>query len=596
MNRITTLFVGLALTTSCLSATASSYESRHPIRNLKVTGSPSGTTTPSTPPAGTTTTPTVIATLLSPSSADFGAVQVGDTSGVHSFVLSNPDKTDKAVSGLAVLGASFHQASSCGASLAAGASCTIDVTMSPLAVGSVSGTLSATVGGQSLTASLTGTGNTAAQPVSPSETQHNFGSLPVGQSSTVDAITITNRNSTAVTVANISIGTGQSNFAQNNNCGTSLAPGASCTVNVTMTPSQTGDFTGTLSVIAGGFDTSVTLSGNGQAVSRALGSSQASTFNTTTGIASKAQTITVTNIGNTAVNMASGAVGTSLFTVTSDQCSGKQLAPNASCTVSLTFSSATAGTYSDTLVVTSNADNNPLSIALTGVASVPAPRLQMTGVAFGDTAAGVTRTGQLSIINTGKATATLGQLAAADTNFDWAITIVSDNCSGKQLAPGASCAVALQLESDYRGAVSEQYSFSYTGTADATRYSASATVQANVVDLQLSVYLLDGSGTVYENGFSEPYIAFGTGIPVGTVLSKSLTIVNDSTVAGPVVVEVNGYEFVGSSNCNKTLQPGEACTFTITYTATYANYSDTGQMYVGYTGNKVATFVTVTSR
>jgi hypothetical protein len=596
MNRITTLCVGLALTASCVSANASPYESRHLIRHLQVTGSPSSTTSPSTPATGATTTPAVVAALLSPSSADFGAVQVGDTSGVHSFVLSNPDTTDKAVSGLAVTGASFHQTSSCGTSLAAGTSCTVDVTMSPLAVGGVSGTLSATVGGQPLSASLTGTGTTAAQPVYLSETQHNFGSMPVGQSSAVDAITITNRNSSAVSVANISISAGQSNFAQNNNCGTSLAAGASCTVNVTMTPSQTGDFTGTLSIIAGGFDSSVALSGNGQAVSRALGSSQAATFNTTTGITSKAQTITMTNIGNTAVNMAGAAVGTSLFTVTSDQCAGKQLAPNGSCTVTLTFSSATAGTFSDTLTVTSNADNNPLSIALTGVASVPAPRLQMTGVAFGDTAVGVTRSGQVSIINTGKATATLGQLTAADTNFDWAIQIVSDNCSGKQLAPGASCAVALQLESDYHGVISEQYSFSYTGTADNTTYTASATVQANVVDLQLSVYLLDGSGTVYENGFSEPYIAFGTGIPVGTVLTKSLTIVNDSTVAGPVVVEVNGYQLVGSTNCNKTMQPGEACTFTITYTATYANYSETGQMYVGYTSNKVATFITAANR
>ncbi len=56
-------------------------------------------------------------------------------------------------------------------------------------------------------------------------------------------------------------------FSQINNCGTSVNAGASCTINVSFTPSATGARAGTISVADGatGSPHIVSLSGTGQA-------------------------------------------------------------------------------------------------------------------------------------------------------------------------------------------------------------------------------------------------------------------------------------------------------------------------------------------
>jgi hypothetical protein len=75
-------------------------------------------------------------------------------------------------------------------------------------------------------------------------------------------VTVTNPGAGAVSMTSIGL-TGP--FAEGNNCGTSLAAGASCTVTVTFTPTATGSASGTLSVnsSAPGSPLTVALSGTG---------------------------------------------------------------------------------------------------------------------------------------------------------------------------------------------------------------------------------------------------------------------------------------------------------------------------------------------
>ena len=106
-----------------------------------------------------------------------------------------------------------------------------------------------------------GTGPTGtALTASPSS--ESFGNENVGSTSSSKSVTVTNPGTSAVSMSSIGV-TGP--FGESNNCGTSLAAGASCTVGVTFAPTAAGAATGTLSVnsSAPGSPLTVALTGTG---------------------------------------------------------------------------------------------------------------------------------------------------------------------------------------------------------------------------------------------------------------------------------------------------------------------------------------------
>jgi len=106
-----------------------------------------------------------------------------------------------------------------------------------------------------------GTGPTGtALTASPSS--ESFGNENVGSTSSSQSVTVTNPGSGAVSMSSIGV-TGP--FGESNNCGTSLAAGATCTVGVTFSPTAAGSASGTLSVnsSAPGSPLTVALSGTG---------------------------------------------------------------------------------------------------------------------------------------------------------------------------------------------------------------------------------------------------------------------------------------------------------------------------------------------
>jgi parallel beta-helix repeat protein len=186
----------------------------------------------------------------------------------------------------------------------------------------------------------------------------NFGSVAVGATSAAQTVTVSNP-----TAAVSSIST-SGDYAQTNNCGSSLAANGSCTVNVTFKPTAAGSRSGTLTVNAGGVTNTVALSGTGTAPGPVLNANPASlTFaGTVVGSSSAAQNVTVTNSGTTTATV-SGVSVTGDYTQTNN-CS--TIAVNASCVVTVTFKPTASGTRTGALTVTSNANNSPTSIALSG--------------------------------------------------------------------------------------------------------------------------------------------------------------------------------------------------------------------------------------
>jgi Bacterial Ig-like domain (group 3)/FG-GAP-like repeat/Abnormal spindle-like microcephaly-assoc'd, ASPM-SPD-2-Hydin/FG-GAP repeat len=114
-----------------------------------------------------------------------------------------------------------------------------------------------------------------APAVTLSPTSLTFALQTVGTTAAAQAVTLTNSGQVALTLTSIA---SSGDFDQSNNCGATVAPGASCTIAVTFTPTAAGTRTGTVSITdnAAGSPQTVALSGGADAVSLSPGSSSLS--------------------------------------------------------------------------------------------------------------------------------------------------------------------------------------------------------------------------------------------------------------------------------------------------------------------------------
>jgi hypothetical protein len=174
-------------------------------------------------------------------------------------------------------------------------------------------------------------------------------------------VTITNSGTAAAPVATIST---SGDFTQTNTCGSSIAAGTSCTVNVVFTPSTTGTRNGNLTATVSGVTNTVPLSGTGVAPGPILNANPGSLNfgGTVVGNSSATQTVTVSNSGTTSAAV-SGVSATGDFSQTNN-CT--TLAVGASCTVTVRFTPTSSGTRTGAVTITSNANNSPTSVGLTG--------------------------------------------------------------------------------------------------------------------------------------------------------------------------------------------------------------------------------------
>jgi hypothetical protein len=264
--------------------------------------------------AGPATTVTV-----SPTSITFGATPGNNSNpSIQTITVKNSGAAALVFSssGIFISGAnatSFAQTNTCGAGLAVGASCTINVTFTPTANGALLATVS--IGdnavGSPQTVALSGTGLPPASVTSLSPSSITFPNTPVGNTAPTQSITLTNTGTAPLVVSSISISTVDTNeFFETNNCPTSpatIAVAASCTINVSFAATGVGLSSGSIVVTdyASGSPQAVPISatahGDGgiifdlstTAVTLAPGSSGNSTI-TATGIGGYAGPSTIT--------------------------------------------------------------------------------------------------------------------------------------------------------------------------------------------------------------------------------------------------------------------------------------------------------------
>ncbi len=210
-----------------------------------------------------------------------------------------------------------------------------------------------------------------------------FGNQNVKTTSPPQPATLTNLGMRPLVVKRIGInGTNRRDFAQTNNCGSSLPAGSSCQIQVTFTPLQAGARLASLFVNYDGVGSPqmVALSGTGIAPATvSLTPSQLTFATRLIHTVSKAQIATLTNTGDLDVNISS--IGTSGPFPETNNCPPTLAAGNG-CQISVQFAPTTRGPANGTLSVTDDAQGSPQTVALSGEGMVV--RLSPQGINFAD--------------------------------------------------------------------------------------------------------------------------------------------------------------------------------------------------------------------
>ena len=107
-------------------------------------------------------------------------------------------------------------------------------------------------------------GNAGASAVSLSPTSLSFGAQANGTTSGAQQVTVTNSGTGPLILSSIQT---TSEFAATNTCGAAIAPAATCTIQVTFTPSASGTQTGTLTITDNAPDSPQTVPLTGNAAS-----------------------------------------------------------------------------------------------------------------------------------------------------------------------------------------------------------------------------------------------------------------------------------------------------------------------------------------
>ncbi len=432
--------------------------------------------------------------------------------------------------------------------------------------------------------------------VNASPTALTFSPTVVGSTSAAQTVTVANPTSSAASVSSI---TASGPFAETNNCGSSIAANSSCTVSVTYSPTAAGAATGSVTINAGGVTNTVSLSGTGTAPGPVLSASPASlSFPATlVGSSPATQTVTVTNTGTTAATVSSVAI-TGAFSQTNN-CT--TLAVNGTCTVTVKFT-PTAATNSGTLTVNSNANNNPLTVGLSGAGITSTTNIALNkpvtassdwqsyvpgNVTDGNTSsywestdgAGYPQTITVDLGSTqsiGSVTLDLPPASAWSTRTETLSVLGSTNgttfsqlvgSAGYTFNPSTGNTATISLPS---GTSDRYVELSFTGN---TGWSAAQLSEFEVFPGGGSS---GGPSALTASPSSE---SFGNENVGSTSSAQSVTVTNPGTTAVSMSsIGVTG-PFGESNNCGTSLAAGASCTVGVTFAPTAAG-SATGTLSV----------------
>jgi hypothetical protein len=321
--------------------------------------------------SGTALTPLT----YSPLNLNFGNVTVGTNNGTKSVVLTNNANSAltlafSASGNYAVAGSG---SSPCGATLASHAKCTIGVTFTPSANGTIKGEIAIASNSVFSPAivGLSGVGvnGTAGGPLTFSVANLSFTKTVVGTTSVNKTVTVTNSGTSTVAISSIA-SNGDFTGAPGGGrpCGATLAVSAQCSIIVNFSPSMVGTITGAVTITDNSSVSPQILNLTGTGVLPvSLAPASVAFPAQTVGTVSANQTITLTNNQSTALAL-SGIVASGDYmvsTATTNPC-GSSVPALGSCNIAVAFAPSMTGTITGAVTVSYNAAYSPQPVNLVG--------------------------------------------------------------------------------------------------------------------------------------------------------------------------------------------------------------------------------------
>ncbi len=472
---------------------------------------------------------------ITPGSLNFAIQAVSSASSAQTLTLTNSGSTPLTISQTSTSG-DFARTSSCTpAPLRPGASCTVSITFLPTSTGTRTGLLTvySNAATSQTTVQLSGSGAPPAAVVL-NPVFLSFPSTLVASTSTPQTLTVTNTGGFSTTLGAPAV-SGDFNLA-NSTCGTTLAPGATCSLAATFAPTAPGTRTGTLTLPTGVTTLSAALSGAGSTpAALSLTPAQLTFPDTTIGSPSPPQTVILSNTGGLPAALQTPTL-TGDYALGANGC-GLSLAANSSCSISISFRPTSTGARPGTLTIPSTAAGQS-TVPLSGTGVVPATIiLTPTQLTFASTIVGAASPVQnITISNTGAAPATL---STPTVTGDFAITA---NTCAATLPPGTGCTVSLAFKPSTSG--------TRTGT-----FTVPASVGAQSATLS-------GSGTLpATDALSTTNLAFSPAQLNTASTPQTITLTNSGDLPLQLIAaSVTAGDFTVTNTCGNSLNGHASCT------------------------------------
>ncbi|TAN23767.1 MAG: choice-of-anchor D domain-containing protein, partial [Acidobacteria bacterium] len=367
----------------------------------------------------------------------------------------------------------------------------------------------------------------------------------IAASGTAQSVTLRNVGGAALTLAGI---TTSGDFSQTNNCGTSLAVGATCSISVTFTPTAMGLRKGALTVA----DTAaipaqtVALSGMGLSINpvATLSTTSLTFASEYIGSSGPTQTVTLTNSGAHALAITN--VTTSGDFSQTNTC-GSSVAGGATCAITVSFMPTASGSRTGTLTFTDNAADSPQSVSLSGTGTLAsAATLSPASLSFAAQVVGQASMAQtVTLTNSGDLTLTIASIAASG---DFAET----NTCGSSVVASANCTVSITFEPTATG--------NRTGTLT---FTDNAPNSPQVVSLLGKGLSLNPVATLSATSLTFASQAVGTDSTM-----REVTLTNSGQNDLVITSVTTSGDFSEANACGSSVAGGANCVIFITFKPT----------------------------
>lgn len=374
---------------------------------------------------------------------------------------------------------------------------------------------------------LAGTGN--APGVQLDSSTVSFTPQVINTTSDPQMVTVTNTGTSDLYISSV---TAAGDFAQTNNCPTTLSAQANCQIAATFTPAVSGVRNGTITIADNEGVHVVAVNGTGQSPVLALAPAALTFASQLVGTTSAAETTVASNTGTSQLTVL-GITASGDFAQT-NAC--LTIPANSSCSIQVTFTPSATGARSGTITVATDAGTSVASLGGTGIA--PQAVLNPGSLTFTVRDVGTTSAAQtVQLNNTGTSPLMVSRVTATG-NFSQ-----TNNCT--TIAPAGSCAIQIQFTPTVAGLQNGAISFS--GNA------------------AIPSIALSGTGVQPSLQLAPAALVFPATTVTQTSTSQTMVITNIGTSPLAISSITASAEFNATNTCAASLPAGGRCSVTVSF-------------------------------